>query len=112
MRAQLPQAEITLTADSLMALRQAAQAGLGLVALPCYLGDTSPDLVCVHPPIPELDTALWILTHADLRHTARIRAFTEFVGDAFTQRRSLLDGAETRLHAHMLSFARDRTRDA
>ena len=30
-------------------LRQAAQAGLGLAPLPCYLGDTSPDLVCVHP---------------------------------------------------------------
>jgi DNA-binding transcriptional LysR family regulator len=112
MRAQLPQAEITLTADSLMALRQAAQAGLGLVALPCYLGNTSPDLVCVHPPIPELETALWILTHADLRHTARIRAFTEFVGDAFAQRRSLLDGAETRLHSRTLSSARHRTRSA
>lgn len=96
MRAQLPQAEITLAADSLLALRQAAQAGLGLVALPCYLGDTSPDLVCVHQPIPELETALWILTHSDLRHTARVRAFTEFAGNAFARRRELLEGALAR----------------
>jgi DNA-binding transcriptional LysR family regulator len=93
MRAQLPDAEITLTADSLLALRQAAQAGLGLAVLPCYLGDTSPDLVCVHQPIPELETALWILTHPDLRHTARVRAFTEFAGKAFARRRKLLEGA-------------------
>ncbi len=92
MRMRLPQAGITLAADSLLALRHAAQAGLGVAALPCYLGDTSPGLVCVHPPIPELETALWVLTHSDLRRTARIRAFTEFAANAFAQRRSLLEG--------------------
>lgn len=96
MRTHLPQADITFAADSLLALRQAAQAGLGLAALPCYLGDTSSDLVCMHQPIPELQTALWILTHSDLRHTARIRAFTEFAGNAFAQRRELLEGALAR----------------
>ncbi len=96
MRTHLPQADITFAADSLLALRQAAQAVLGLAALPCYLGDTSSDLVCMHQPIPELQTALWILTHSDLRHTARIRAFTEFAGNAFAQRRELLEGALAR----------------
>jgi DNA-binding transcriptional LysR family regulator len=96
MRSTLPDSEITLRADSLWALRQAAQAGLGLAALPCYLGDTTPDLVCVHRPIPEMETALWILTHADLRHTARIRAFNDFVAGAFTKRRALLEGAKAR----------------
>lgn len=85
MRAELPECEITLRADSLLAACQAAQAGLGLAALPCYLGDTAPELVCVHRPIPEMETALWILTHADLRHTARIRAFTEFAAGALAR---------------------------
>jgi DNA-binding transcriptional LysR family regulator len=35
MRSELPGSEITLRADSLLGLRQAAQAGLGLAALPC-----------------------------------------------------------------------------
>jgi molybdate transport repressor ModE-like protein len=96
MGAQLPDSEITLRADSLLALRQAAQAGLGLAALPCYLGDTVPDLVCVHRPIAEMETALWILTHEDLRHTGRIRAFTEFAAKAFGHRRALLEGAQAR----------------
>lgn len=53
MRAAVPDSEIALRADSLFALRQAARAGFGLAALPCYLGDTTADLVCVHRPIPE-----------------------------------------------------------
>jgi DNA-binding transcriptional LysR family regulator len=56
MRSELPESQITLRADSLLGLRQAAQAGLGLAALPCYLGDTS-DLVCVHRPIAAMETA-------------------------------------------------------
>ena len=96
MRAELPDVEVSLRADSLVAMRQAAQAGLGLAALPCYLGDTSPDLLCVHPPIAAMETALWILTHDDLRHTARIRAFTEFAANAFARRRPLLEGKQAR----------------
>jgi DNA-binding transcriptional LysR family regulator len=99
MHSQLPESEITLRADSLFGLCQAAQAGLGLAALPCYLGDTSPKLVCVHGPIAAMETALWILTHEDLRHTARIRAFTEFAANAFGRRRPLLEGAEARSRA-------------
>jgi DNA-binding transcriptional LysR family regulator len=96
MRSELPESEITLRADSLLGVRQAAQAGLGLAALPCYLGDTAPSLVCVHRPIAAMETALWILTHEDLRHAARIRAFTDFAANAFSRRRSLLEGAQAR----------------
>jgi DNA-binding transcriptional LysR family regulator len=99
MRAALPQSKIALRADSILALSHAARAGLGLVALPCYLGDTSPHLACVHRPIAAMQTALWILTHEDLRHTARIRAFTEFAAGALIRRRPLLEGAEARPRA-------------
>ncbi len=96
MRTELPDSAIVLRADSLLALRDAARAGLGLAALPCYLGDTASDLVRVHRPIAEMETALWVLTHEDLRHTARIRGFTEFAAQAFARRRSLLEGARAR----------------
>lgn len=99
MRSQFAGSEIALRADSLLALRQAAQAGLGLAPLPCYLGDAAPDLVRVDGPIAEMETSLWILTHADLRHTARIRAFTEFAANALAQRRPLFEGAHGRKQA-------------
>jgi DNA-binding transcriptional LysR family regulator len=110
MRAQLPDSEIALRADSLLALRDAARAGLGLAALPCYLGDTAPDLMCVHRPIPEMETTLWILTHEDLRHTARIRAFTEFAASAFARRRPLLEGAKARPRDRKPLTARGRSK--
>jgi DNA-binding transcriptional LysR family regulator len=96
MHAELPESEITFRADSLFALRQAARAGLGLVALPCYLGDTTPDLVCVHSPIKAMETMLWVLTHESLKHTARIRTFTDFVVTAFKRHRGLLEGENAR----------------
>jgi DNA-binding transcriptional LysR family regulator len=99
MRSELPESEVVLRADSLLGMREAARAGLGLAALPCYLGDTSSGLVCVHRPIAAMQTMLWILTHEDLRRTARIRAFTEFAAKAFARRRPLLEGAETRVRA-------------
>jgi hypothetical protein len=55
--------------------------------------------VCVRGPIAAMQTTLWILTHADLRHTARIRAFTEFAAEAFVRRRALLEGAHARPRA-------------
>jgi DNA-binding transcriptional LysR family regulator len=100
MRSELRASEVTLRADSLLGLCHAARAGLGLAALPCYLGDTTPGLVCVHEPIAIMETALWILTHEDLRRAARIRAFTEFAASAFGRRRALLEGAQARPRAH------------
>ncbi|MGE0237104.1 MAG: LysR family transcriptional regulator [Parvibaculaceae bacterium] len=92
MRAELPGADIALRTDSLLAARDAAVAGLGLAALPCYLGDGTPGLVRVRAPVAAMGTALWVLTHADLRHQIRIRAFTDFVAEALSRRRSLLEG--------------------
>lgn len=92
MQAKLGKSEIVLRADSLLAMQQAAVAGLGLVALPCYLGDSLPALACVRRPLPEMETGLWILTHEDLRAAARVRAFTDFAYGAFRKRRALLEG--------------------
>ncbi|HEX6013623.1 MAG TPA: LysR family transcriptional regulator [Geminicoccaceae bacterium] len=92
MRSALPSACVAVRADSFVAMRQAAAAGLGLVALPCYLGDTSDGLRRIWPPVPELATELWVLTHEDLRRTARVRVFTEFAADALAARRDLLEG--------------------
>ena len=45
-----------------------------------------------HPPIPAMQTVLWILTHEDLRRTAWIRAFIEFAAIALARHRALLEG--------------------
>lgn len=71
----------------------AARQGLGLAVLPCYLGDGEPGLVRAVPePIPALERELWVVTHADLKTTARVRAFLDIVGGGLAAERARLEG--------------------
>ncbi|WP_259782117.1 LysR family transcriptional regulator [Aestuariispira ectoiniformans] len=67
--------------DTVMGMIAAVRNGLGLAALPCYLADRDAKLTRVSAPIPELTVDLWLLTHPDLRHTARIRAVLDYITD-------------------------------
>lgn len=71
----------------------AAQAGMGIALLPCYLGDGQPGLArALAGPIPELAGELWIVTHVDLKGTARVRAFFDIVGDGLAGERDVFEG--------------------
>ena len=72
------------------------EVGLGLALLPCFLGDTSPELVRVIGPLDELETGLWLLTHEDLRRTARVRALLDFLFEELKSQRPLLQGEKPR----------------
>lgn len=64
-----------------------------VATLPCYLGDGEPDLIrALSSPVPDLAGELWIVTHADLKGTARIRAFFDLVGDGLARERDLFEG--------------------
>jgi DNA-binding transcriptional LysR family regulator len=95
--AAIPESAVIYRSSSLLHQLNAAKAGIGLAVLPCYLADAEPDLRRVLPPIPALTRELWLITHEDLRTTARVRAFFDLVGDAL-QRRPIFalppDGAE------------------
>ena len=74
------------------AVQNAAAEGLGLSFLPCYVGDADTRLVRVGDPIEALDLDLWVLTHPDLRNTARIRAMMTFLYDALAEQADLWGG--------------------
>lgn len=63
--------------DSVLGQHAAARAGAGIAVLPAYLAEADPALIRIGPMIAALDVELWMLTHPDLRHTARIRAVTD-----------------------------------
>jgi DNA-binding transcriptional LysR family regulator len=89
-------AHIACRVDALPALRDAAVAGLGLALLPCYVGDLASGLSRVTPKaLPEPRSSLWLLTHDDLRRTARIRATLDFLARALASERTLLEGKRT-----------------
>jgi len=73
---------ICLRCDSFVAVRTAAEAGIGLALLPCLLGDASLTLKRLEASTGELTTGLWVLTHPDLVRSARVHAFTEHFSEA------------------------------
>lgn len=90
---KVPADRIVYRASSLINQFTAAKSGIGLALLPCYLGDPEPGLVRVlDAPIGELSRELWIVTHADLRKTARVRAFLDIVGEGLIAETSLFTG--------------------
>ncbi len=80
--------------NSLVNQLVAAKAGIGLALLPCYLGDGEAGVTRAVPePVAELSGELWIVTHADLKGTARVRAFFDLVGEGLARERELFEGA-------------------
>ena len=74
------------------AVQNAGAAGLGVAFLPCYVGDADPRLLRVSDPFETLDMDLWVLTHPELRNTARIRVLMSFLYDALSAEADLWGG--------------------
>lgn len=79
-----PDVEITvqLQSSNLIAQLQAAKAGAGLCVLPDFIAAREPGLVRVLPDAVRLSRSLWLVTHADLKRLARIRAVTSLIVEA------------------------------
>jgi DNA-binding transcriptional LysR family regulator len=59
--------------------------GVGVGVLPTFMEPSHDDIVAVSEVIPELSVPVWMLTHPDLRETARVRVFMQHVGDAVAE---------------------------
>ncbi|MBV8838389.1 MAG: LysR family transcriptional regulator [Alphaproteobacteria bacterium] len=78
--------------NTVLGLAEAAAAGIGLALLPCFIGAATPGLRRLSAPIPELANGIWLLTHADLRQTARVRAFMDFAAGEIGKHRKTIEG--------------------
>ncbi|WP_158269914.1 LysR family transcriptional regulator [Litoreibacter ponti] len=76
------------------AQQAAAQQGLGLSILPCLFGDADPGLRRAGTRAPVKSRDIWLLTHNDLRRTARVRAFMRFAEDLLRTNKQKLTGRE------------------
>jgi DNA-binding transcriptional LysR family regulator len=83
---------IVYRANTVLGAAQAAAAGIGLALLPCFVGAGTSGLSRLGPPDPQLEAGLWLLTHPDLRHTARVRAFMDFAAGEIARRRRTIEG--------------------
>jgi DNA-binding transcriptional LysR family regulator len=81
----LVQADVRMRVDIFNAKAAMLRMGVGVGLHPTFMEARNPELVAVSDPIDELAQPLWMLTHPDLRQTARVRAFMQFVGDALVK---------------------------
>ena len=72
--------------------REAVRQGLGMTALPCFVGDPDPLLARVPGTGLRVHGTLWLLTQGETRKTRRLRLFTGFVADHLAGLAPLLAG--------------------
>jgi len=78
--------------DDTLLTRAALREGLGISILPCFMGDGDPGLARLGDPRPEWELGLWILLHPDLKRTARVLAFRDYMIDAIQAKRAVFEG--------------------
>ena len=82
---------IAFRANDPASLVSAATAGLGLTAVPCFLGDAEAALARVET-LGYSRTEMFLVTHEQIRRTARVRVTSEFVAELMARHRTALEG--------------------
>jgi DNA-binding transcriptional LysR family regulator len=70
-------ARVAARCNNLTAMLAMGRAGMGIVAIPCVLGDADGAMARLIAPPPEMATGLWLCTHPGIRKVARIRALLD-----------------------------------
>ena len=92
---QYPNAVLKHRVSELLPHITLAASGLGMAYLACCLGDRHPDLVRAPFQKPLPYRSLWLLIHRDLRKTARVRLFVDYIAEQIKGRRSEFWAADT-----------------
>ena len=87
----VPDARVALRVSASWSFQAAIDADIGVALFPCMLGDIRPEWERV-ALATEMATPLWVLTHRDLRRTARIRLVRDAIVDELRERQSVIEG--------------------
>lgn len=90
-----PGARVVCRIDGGVAALSAVRGGMCVGFLPCLVADPFPELVRLRPVEEDFGLDLWVLTHPDLRGTARVRALMQHLGECVGARRHELEGVFT-----------------
>jgi len=83
LREMAGEAHVAARTNGREGLAAMAAAGLGLACLPRLIGDATPRLDRLEPPVPPPERRLWLGVHRDVRHLARVRAATTHIAELF-----------------------------
>ncbi|MEM9138773.1 MAG: LysR family transcriptional regulator [Pseudomonadota bacterium] len=86
-RAEKPKGAPVTVVNTVMGVFEMVRSGLGVGALPCYLGEGCKDLLRLSEPDDRFTWDLWLLAHPDVRRSARVHAFFDYASSAITQQK-------------------------
>jgi DNA-binding transcriptional LysR family regulator len=83
---------VVMRINTILGLAEAIQSGAGISVLPCFIGDVTSGIARLSEPVNDISASLWLLTHPDLKQSARVRAFMDHAWDALSRKRGVLEG--------------------
>ncbi|MBX2850105.1 MAG: LysR family transcriptional regulator [Acidiferrobacterales bacterium] len=91
-----PSGKVVARVNEIMTMKEAVTNHLGLARMPCFIADAEPSLRRIDVPLAPTSWGLWVLSHVDLRSTARVRVCREFLIDTIEQQRDLIEGLSSK----------------
>lgn len=83
-----------LRSNDMTALWQAARAGLGIAALPHFIGRVDAGLVALPAPTRPAPRQIWLVMHPDVRRSPRVRVVADVVAALVADEQALLAGQD------------------
>jgi len=87
-----PKTKHIYRASALGVMVQMLRKGMGIAQIPCAIGDPDPLLHRISVNYVEPGWGLWVLSHVDLRTTARVRIFRDFLVTELENQIDLIEG--------------------
>ena len=92
-------ARVVVRVSEIMTMMEVVRNHMGLARIPCYVADTEPSLRRIDVSLTPSTWGVWVLSHVDLRSTARVRVCREFLINIIEQQRNLIEGLESKYHS-------------
>jgi DNA-binding transcriptional LysR family regulator len=87
-----PSVPIGLVFDDIVTRFHAVVRGIGMGRTACFMGDPHPDLIRLPNAEPVKQHDIWVLTHPDIKHKAKVKVLMQFLVEALQAKRALIEG--------------------
>ncbi len=87
---RVPDGRVALRTNSIAMVLQAVRLGWGVGDLPCFVGDRTPELERAFPHEKPDRLDVWLIIHADVQRTSRVRALVDELVRVFRRGADLL----------------------
>lgn len=88
-------AHVVMRANNISSILSCVNNHIGIARLPCYIGDSCANLRRFDLPLTASSWGIWVLSHVDLRATAKVKVCRDFLIDIITKQKTLIEGLDS-----------------